>query len=88
MVDFRDRRPGGHLPRPEDYETPLTRTRVAEADERFRLSGVQGILGPDPDEAERRIKHAIKSRFNRRRNGQGDFATVGDYLEYLNGGES
>jgi hypothetical protein len=86
-MDIRDRRPSGHLPGPDDFETPLTRQALTEANKRFKESGVPLAAGNDPVEAARRIRRATKGRFNLRvREGQ-DFGTVGDYLEYLNSEE-
>jgi hypothetical protein len=82
---FRDRRPDGHLPRAEDYGTPVTRTTLAAANRRFRETGVQLQAGWDREEAGRLIRKTIKDRFNGRRSGWDDFPTVGDYLEYMNG---
>jgi hypothetical protein len=84
-MEIRDRRPSGHLPAPDDYETPLTRTSLVEANRRFRLTGVQAAAGNDLVEADRLVKRTIKERFNGRRKGYEDFPTVGDYLAYLNG---
>ena len=84
MPVFHDRRPRQHLPQPEDYETPLTRTSLAEANKRFRQTGVSSVIGNDTAKADRIIKKAIKERFNERRKGFEDFQTVGAYMEYLN----
>lgn len=83
MELFRDRRPSGHLPKPEDYSTPLSRTALAEANARFRVSGVQRAAGNDSAAADRLIRRATKTRFNARHKGQEDFPDVGSYLEYL-----
>jgi hypothetical protein len=83
-VPFRDRRPNA-IPRDEDYEQPLTRTSLVEANRRFRQAGVQAVIGKDVAAADRLIKKTIKERFNGRRKGFEDFPTVGDYMDYLNG---
>jgi hypothetical protein len=85
MPEFRDRRPDGHLPHPEDYDTPLTHTTLIEANRRFRQTGVPSVVGNDPEAADRLVRRTIKTRFNERRKGFEDFLTVGAYLEYLNG---
>lgn len=84
-MEFRDRRPNGHLPRPEDYETPLSKTSLAEANRRFRASGVSAVIRTDPYSADTIIRRATKARFNSRREAEFDFRTIGEYLEYLNG---
>ena len=83
-MDVRDRRPSGHLPGPDDFETPLTRQALTEANRRFKESGVPLAAGNDPEEAARLIRKATKTRFNSRRRDVGDFDSVGSYLEYLN----
>ena len=80
---WHDRRPSGHLPKPEDYETPLSRAALAEANKRFRESGVQRAAGNDANAADRLIRKMTKDRFNARRKGQEDFPDVGSYLAYL-----
>lgn len=81
---FRDRRTNAKS-RDEDYDIPLTRTTLTDANRRFRQSGVQAVIGHNPGEADRLIKKTIKERFNDRRKGFEDFETVGEYLDYLNG---
>jgi hypothetical protein len=82
-MDIRDRRPNAE-PSAEDYDRPLTRATLTEANRRFREAGVQSVVGKDPQAADRIVRRAIKERFNGRRKGYEDFPTVGDYLEYLN----
>jgi hypothetical protein len=82
---FRDRRPNGHQPTADDYDQPLTRTSLVEANRRFRQTGVQDVVGHNPGKADRIVKQTIKERFNGRRKGFEDFPTVGDYMDYLNG---
>jgi hypothetical protein len=81
---FRDRRPDGHLPRAEDYGTPVTRTTLTAANRRFRETGVQLRAGWDREEAGRIVRRATKERFTSRQLGGDDLPTIGDYLEYLN----
>ena len=80
---FRDRRPSGHLPKPEDFSTPLSRTALTKANNRFRQSGVQRAAGNDSEAADRLIHMTAKARFIARHKGQDDFPDVGSYLEYL-----
>jgi hypothetical protein len=84
VVDFRDRRPNA-LPSAEDYDRPLDRTSLVEANRRFRQAGVSAVVGNDSQAADRVVKKTIKERFNGRRKGFEDFPTVGEYLDYLNG---
>ena len=84
MALWHDRRPSGHLPKPEDYETPLSRAALAEANKRFRESGVQRAAGTDSSQAEVIVRRLTKDRFNARHKGAEDFPDVGSYLEYLN----
>jgi hypothetical protein len=77
---FNDRRPAEHLPTEEDYERPLDRSALAEANKRFRHSGVPSVIHSDPDAAHQRIREVTKLR----RKGQ-QFNSVGEYLEFLNG---
>jgi len=82
MVEFRDRRPHAK-PEPEDYERPLTRQALTEANRRFRQNGVPSVIYTDPDAAGKIVKRTIKERFNSRRKGFEDFDSVGAYLQYL-----
>ena len=81
---FRDRRPSGHLPKPEDFSTPLSRTALTKANNRFRQSGVQRAAGNDSVQAETIVRRLTKERFNARHKGAEDFPDVGSYLQYLN----
>lgn len=82
MIEFNDRRDFRHLPNEDDYERPLTRNSLAEANARFRHSGIQRA---PKDEAQRLIEYVAKRRSRaKHRYGQDDFSTVGEYLEYLN----
>lgn len=82
-MDFNDRRDLRHLPRPEDYETPLTRTSLAEANRRFRQSGVPRVVHSDREKAAKIVSTAMTQR----RKGVVSPQTVGEYLEFLNGME-
>jgi len=84
MVDFNDRRPNAD-PDPDDYERPLTRQTLTEANRRFRQTGVQAVIHTDPKTADRIVRRSIKERFNSRRKGLEDFDSVGAYLDYLKG---
>jgi len=84
MVNFNDRRPNAE-PDPDDYERPLTRQSLTEANKRFRQSGVQAVIHTDPKTADRIVRRTIKERFNSRRKGFEDFPTIGAYMDYLNG---
>lgn len=81
-MDFNDRRRNAR-PDPEDYDRPLTRETLIEANRKFRENGVQDVIGTDPDTADKIIRRTVKERFNRRRRLTGDFDTVGEYLEWL-----
>lgn len=84
-MEFRDRRPQGHRPRDEDFCTPVTKATLAEANNRFRGgSAVYGVIGPNGKAAAKLVQRVTKDRFNARRSGQEDFATIGEYLTYLN----
>jgi hypothetical protein len=84
-MEFRDRRPQGHLPRDDDFATPVSKTTLAQANDRFRHgSAFYGPIGPDSNAAAKLVRRVTKERFNVRRAGQEDFATIGDYLTYLN----
>lgn len=83
MVEFHDRRLNAQ-PSAEDYDRPLTRTTLTEANRLFRQRGVQGTIGNDGEKADRIVRRTVKERFNSRRKGFEDFPTVGSYLDYLN----
>lgn len=85
MEFFHDRRKTDHLPRDEDFETPMEPLAVAEANRRFRESGVPGViraqnrpLAADIVSETQRIRHRA-----RRAEGK-DFSSVGEYLEFMN----
>lgn len=81
---FNDRRPLNHLPTDEDYETPLTKARVAGANKRFRSSGVPLVIHSDEEKAARVVRVATRERFKMRKNSGQDQESVGEYLEFLN----
>jgi hypothetical protein len=82
-VDFHDRRANAE-PDPDDFERPLTKTSITEANKRFRENGVQAVVGKDTGTADKIVRRTTKNRFNGRRKGSEDFASVGEYLAYLN----
>ena len=81
MVAFNDRRNLNHLPSQEDYDTPLTKSTLAKANNRFRQSGVSKAVGTDKEMAATIVSKAMKNR----RKGVYSPKTVGEYLELLNG---
>jgi len=83
-MDVNDRRANAR-PSEEDYQTPLSRRALTEANRLFRENGVQAVVGKDSRAADRIVKRTVKERFNGRRKGAGDFSSVGEYLDYLNG---
>jgi hypothetical protein len=83
-MDINDRRPPRPLPKPEDYEKPLTRTSISEVNREYLQAGVRGRLGTDSDTARKVIRETTKDRFKaRRRAGEEPLSTLGDYKEYL-----
>jgi len=81
MIEFNDRRNLGHLPKPEDYETPLTKARLTEANRRFRQSGVPRVVSTDREKAANIVSIVTKER---RKGTINPGQTVGEYLEFLN----
>lgn len=82
-MDVNDRRPAKPSPRDEDYERPLTRRGITEANREFIQTGVQGRLGVDHGAAREIVRRVTKDRFTARRKGLEDFSSVGEYLEFL-----
>jgi hypothetical protein len=80
-MDFHDRRNLRHLPTQEDYETPLTKASLTEANRRFRQSGVPKVIHSDPEKA----ANIVSTTMRLRRKGAVNPQTVGEYLEFLNG---
>lgn len=82
---FHDRRKTDHLPRDDDYSTPMEPSAVAEANRRFRESGVPGVIRvknrPFADDI---VSETQKIRHRARRAEGKDFSSVGEYLEFLN----
>lgn len=83
MDYFNDRRPYGG-PRDEDYGTPVSRETLVGANARLRDATPQYRLG----DKNRSIATLAVQRHRSRRAGQGDFASVGEYLEFLAGASS
>jgi hypothetical protein len=84
-VEFHDRRPERPSARPEDYDRPLTKTALTEANRAFIERGVRGKLGPDEERARAIIRQVTKDRFNARRRVGADLESMGEYIEYLRG---
>lgn len=82
-MEINDRRPPRPLPKPEDYETPLSRTTVKSVHQEYRQTGVRGRLGADKARADQIVRQATKDRFTARRQGIGDFETLAEYKEFL-----
>lgn len=80
MIEFHDKRNLAHLPKPSDYETPLTRSALTSANRRFRQTGVPKAVGNDSVKAEEVVKRGTKAR----RKGAYQGQSVGEYLEFLN----
>lgn len=82
-MEINDRRPPKPLPKPGDYETPLSRTAIKRVHQEYRQTGVRGRLGTDKGKADQIIRQAIKDRHTTRRQGYGDFDSIGTYKEFL-----
>ena len=80
-MDFNDRRDLGHLPKPQDYETPLDKTSLTEANRRFRQSGVPKVVLSDKEKAAKIVSITMRMR----RKGVVNPLSVGEYLVLLNG---
>lgn len=80
MVEFNDRRP--HIPKPDDYERPLDRQALIEANRRYRRTGTftEATMGLDP---KRTANDRITKARGTRRVAEG--MSVGDYLDLLAG---
>lgn len=78
-MQFNDRRP--HLDvRAEDYETPVTRQTVTQANARLRAA----MISPDAERGQQQITKTIQQRYReRKRAGQEPFGSVGEYLEAM-----
>lgn len=83
-MEFHDRRNLGHLPTQQDYETPLTKTSLTEANKRFRQSGVPRVVSSDAEKAANIVSITMRLR----RKGVVSPQSVGEYLELLNGKEN
>lgn len=85
MDVFHDRRNQDHLPAPEDYEKPLTSYEVARANNRFRASGIPGVVSnKNRQMADMLVESVTERRRDARRKEGKDFHSVGEYLEFLN----
>lgn len=80
MVEFNDRRPQVS-PDDDDYATPLTRQGVANANARVRAAQPDYRIG-DTDHS---LRNLTVQRHRARKAERGDFATVGEYLEFVTG---
>lgn len=80
-MEFNDRRP--HLDiRPEDYETPVTRSSVSDANARLRSA----VIAPDREQRAQHINQVTKRRHRDRKRELGEpFQSVGQYLEDMHG---
>lgn len=86
MDYFHDRRNFGHLPTEDDYNAPMDKKNVAEANRRFRTSGVPGVItAKNRGAADNIVRETTKMRNKARKNAGKDFKSVGEYLEFLNG---
>jgi hypothetical protein len=77
---FRDRRPSAD-PGEDDYSRPLNRATLVEANNRLRAA-------TPPYKRERRntnIATLAVQRHRSREGGSGDFASIGHYLEFVQG---
>lgn len=80
-MEFHDRRPKLEV-RPEDYETPVTRSSVTQANARLR----DAMLPSDADHGNHHIGTVIQRRYReRKREGHEPFGSVGEYLESMHG---
>lgn len=77
---FRDRRPSA-APAEDDYSTPVNRDSLIDANNRLRAATPAYQL----DRRNTRISTLAVQRHRARNDGRGDFASVGHYLEFLQG---
>lgn len=77
---FNDRRPHAG-PTDDDYSTPVTRTTMIGANDRIRTATPQYHL----DDRNTQISTLAVQRHRARNDGRGDFASVGEYLEFVTG---
>lgn len=80
MEYFRDRRASAS-PGEDDYSTPVSRDSLVEANARLRDATPQYKL----DRRNTSISTLAVQRHRSREAGSGDFASVGHYLEFLQG---
>lgn len=85
MDIFNDRRKRDHLPKPEDYDKPLTSYEVARANSRFRESGIPGVISnKNRQMADMLVENVTERRRESRKKEGKDFQSVGEYLAFLN----
>jgi hypothetical protein len=77
---FNDRRPSAK-PTDDDYCTPVCRDSLVDANARIRAATPAYRL----DDRNIGIRTLAVQRHRSRRSGTGDFRSVGDYLEFLQG---
>jgi hypothetical protein len=77
---FRDRRPSAS-PAEDDYSTPVHRDSLIDANARLRAATPAYQL----DRRNTTISTLAVQRHRSRQAGSGDFASVGHYLEFLQG---
>jgi hypothetical protein len=81
-MDFNDRRPCAS-PCEDDWSTPLSRETLVDANARLRGATPQYRLG----DRNRSISTLAVQRHRSREAGQGDFSSIGEYLEFLAGAQ-
>lgn len=79
-MEFHDRRPHAR-PDDDDYATPLTRQTVADANARVRAAQPDYRLA----DTEHSLRNLTVKRHRARKAEQGDFDSVGSYLEFVTG---
>lgn len=80
--DFNDRR-GCASPCDDDYATPVNRDSLVDANARLRGATPPYRL----DDKNRSISTLAVQRHRSRNAGQGDFESIGSYLEFVQGAE-
>ena len=80
MDSFHDRRPSA-APGDDDYATPVNRDSLIDANNRLRAATPRYQL----DRRNTSISTLAVQRHRARNDGRGDFASVGHYLDFLQG---